>query len=186
MNPNRSTRTPTARLVSATLEDVKAFRTSKGGRDAMDNSGKQPMVLELKLTKDLKRRDFRRKAKALEALGRDGKLIKTKPPKRGNPVKKYRKDTVKRIEQRYAGNPTLMKKMLKKFDSSQSGVDPRSVTKRDQYMEPDHIHELQLGGKDEAANLRWMDSRTNRLLGGDINVALSGVPEGTPIIVRIV
>ncbi|WP_205326006.1 HNH endonuclease signature motif containing protein [Glycomyces sp. YM15] len=152
----------------------------------MDNSGKQPMVLELRLTRDLKKRDFRRKARALAALGRDGKLVKTKPPPRGNPVKKYRKDTVKRIKERYKDNPALMKKMLKKFDSGTSGADPRGVTKRDQYMEPDHIHELQLGGADKADNLMWLDSRTNRLLGGDIKVALNGVPEGTPIIVRIV
>ena len=51
---------------------------------------------------------------------------------------------------------------------------------------PDHIQELQLDGTDTYDNLRPMDAWTNRQLGSDISVALRDVPEGTPVIVKVI
>lgn len=42
----------------------------------------------------------------------------------------------------------------------------------------DHAHELQLGGKDEHANMWAIDSATNHGMGGQINSQLSKVPDG--------
>ncbi|WP_157930535.1 hypothetical protein [Glycomyces xiaoerkulensis] len=49
----------------------------------------------------------------------------------------------------------------------------------------DHAHELQLGGRDEHANMWAIDAATNHGMGGQINSQLSRVPDGARVKVNI-
>ncbi|WP_460539715.1 hypothetical protein [Glycomyces halotolerans] len=173
--------------MAATLDDVKAFRTAKGG-------GKKPVVLELKYTPDMKKKDFNRKAKDLVRLGQQGKLkrtLDTKSIRDPDITKKHRSRMIKNLAEKHKNNPKL-KQIIEQFKGSEKGPDgkwrPKSVTEKGQLRDPDHVHELQLGGPDDVSNLRWMDAHTNRKIGRDIYQALEDakVAEGTPVIVRIV
>ncbi|MCD0442037.1 hypothetical protein LO763_00145 [Glycomyces sp. A-F 0318] len=176
-----------ARVVAATLDDVKAFRTAKGG-------GQKPVVLELKFTPDMNKKDFNRKAKDLVRLGNQGRLkrvLNTKSLRDPKLTSKHRSDMIAKTARNHKGNPKL-KQILEQFRGTEKGADgkvrPKSITHKGQIRDPDHIHELQLGGPDDVSNLRWMDAYTNRKMGREIYEAMeaAGVKEGTPIIVRLV
>ena len=42
----------------------------------------------------------------------------------------------------------------------------------------DHIHELQLGGKDSLANMKMIDTAVNRSIGAQISQQIRDLPEG--------
>ena len=45
----------------------------------------------------------------------------------------------------------------------------------------DHIHELQLGGRDHASNLKLIDPSVNTSFGKQIQLQLADLPVGTKI-----
>lgn len=49
------------------------------------NNGKDPFVIELRRTRGMSKRTFDRKAKALEELGQEGKLVRHKVPRKKGP-----------------------------------------------------------------------------------------------------
>lgn len=187
--PPRQTQAKGARIVSAYLENAHVFRTAKGGKV------KEPAVLVLRNRPDFHQRDFARKARDLERLGREGKLVKTKPVRRQIPHRDpnkpgtrrtttiFRDRLIRRLNKRdtYTSNKTLV-------DSLYRGKDPKRhpVTSTGVTVDPDHVHELQLGGSDTYDNLRLMDAWTNRELGREIDQALKDVPLGTPVIVKVI
>ncbi|WP_030160402.1 hypothetical protein [Glycomyces sp. NRRL B-16210] len=181
--------------MAATLDDVKVFRTAKGGAK---NNGKDPVVIELRRTRGMSKRTFDRKARALEKLGSEGKLVRHKVPKRKgqdgdyvNPrdrsvTSKHREETINRETAKHTGDPAAQAEVRRKY----AVMDPPKGSEGSKGMgqDPDHIHELQLGGPDNASNLSWEDAYTQRKIGKDLKYAMdqAGVEYGTPVIVRIV
>jgi filamentous hemagglutinin len=49
------------------------------------------------------------------------------------------------------------------------------------WCDVDHIHDLQLGGRDVVANMRPLDRSVNRSLGAQIHHRVKGLPIGTRI-----
>lgn len=184
-----------ARVVAATLDDVKAFRTAKGGAP---NNGKDPVVIELRRTRGMSKRTFDRKARALEKLGWEGKLVRHKVPKKKgatgqwvNPrdkgvTSKHREQTIERETALRSGDPAAQAEIRRKY----AVMDPPPGSQGSSGMgqDPDHVHELQLGGADDASNLSWEDAYTQRKIGKDLKYAMdqAGVDYGTPVIIRIV
>ncbi|HEX5598536.1 MAG TPA: hypothetical protein VFX61_21335 [Micromonosporaceae bacterium] len=173
-------------MVSAHLENASVFRTAKGGGPAPS----QPAVVVLRRRPDFHQKDFDRKARDLVRLGEQGKLRKTKPErpkvydrKTGKSRSKtniYRDRVIRKLtrdDRKYQKNKTLVQRLY-------GGKGP--VSGPNQGLDPDHIHELQLGGSDTYDNFRLMDSWTNRELGREISRALNDVPIGTPVTVKVI
>ncbi|MBM0256594.1 hypothetical protein [Micromonospora sp. 4G55] len=198
-SPPRQAQAKGARIVSAYLENADVFRTAKAAGTKVDG----PAVLVLKNRPDFDKRDFDRKARDLRRLGDDGSLKKAKSDRDSNKVYDpstqksrtrtniYRDRMIRNLTKdgrlkADMGTPETNKYLANKslVDRLYAGKGP--ITARGQGYDPDHIHELQMDGKDIYDNLRPMDAWTNRQLGSDISVALRDVPEGTPIIVKVI
>ncbi|MFI6948016.1 hypothetical protein [Streptomyces sp. NPDC050422] len=155
-----------------------------------DSEGNQtatlhPVTIELKYTENyeykktpgvyhsMPKHEFRRKARALQELGNQGKLFKSKSAARGPAASDYRQDLIARIHKQFGSrNPEFSKRLI------------RRITQR---MQPDHVHELQLGGLDVAGNLKFLDTFTNWHIGTQqIRLQIKDLPDGTPILIRIV
>jgi hypothetical protein len=184
-----------ARVVAATLDDVKAFRTAKGGAP---NNGKDPVVIELRRTRGMSKRTFDRKARALEKLGQEGKLVRHKVPKKrsegewvrnrdGSITKDVRHKKIKEVTSQHEGDSAAQKAAKRPYETWDTKNEGQ-VNRKGQMQDPDHIHELQLGGADDRSNLRWEDSYTQRKIGLDLKRAMddAGVDYGTPVIIRVV
>lgn len=188
--PPRQTQAQGGRILSAYLENADVFRTAKSA----GTNPKGPAVLVLQRRPDFVKKDFDRKAADLVRLGQEGKLVKTKPVRRqiahrdpNNPRTKstttvYRERVISRLQkgEGYQKNKELVRALYRGKDPKRHPVTRPGVT-----YDPDHIHELQLGGSDTYANLRLMDAWTNRELGREIKLALKDVPYGTRIIVKV-
>ena len=89
-------------------------------------------------------------------------------------TKSYRQDLINRIHAQYGQrNPEFSKTLIDRITGGK--------------MQPDHIHELQLGGADTAANLRFLDTFTNWHIGTQqIRRQIAGLPDGTLIKIGII
>ncbi|MEU7930190.1 hypothetical protein [Micromonospora echinofusca] len=198
-NPPRQTQAKGARVVSAYLENADVFRTAKSA----GTKPKGPAVLVLKNRPDFDKRDFDRKARDLQRLGQDGALKKAPSDRDSNKV--YDPSTGKRRTRTNVYRDRMIRSLTKDGRLTQDMGTPETnkylanknvverlyagkgpITARGQGYDPDHIQELQLDGTDTYDNLRPMDAWTNRQLGSDISVALRDVPEGTPVIVKVI
>ncbi|SCG56077.1 hypothetical protein [Micromonospora coxensis] len=196
--PPRQTQAKGARIVSAYLENADVFRTAK----AAGTKPSGPAVLVLKNRPDFDKRDFDRKARDLVRLGQQGRLKKAPSDRDSNkvwdPATKKRRTRTNIYRDRMIRNLTKDGRLTKdkgtaatnKYLANKTVVDrlyagKGPVNARGQGYDPDHIHELQMDGTDTYDNLRPMDAHTNRQLGSDISVALRDVPDGTPIIVKV-
>ncbi|MEV4480901.1 hypothetical protein [Micromonospora coxensis] len=189
--PPRQTTAKGAKIVSAYLENADVFRTAK----AAGTTPRGPAVLVLRNRPDFVKKDFDRKAKDLVRLGQEGKLVKTKPVRRQLPHKDPKKPGTRKTTtifrdrllrqlgrgQNYRSNKGLVDALFRGKDQKRHPVTGPGVTR-----DPDHIHELQLGGTDTYDNLRLMDAWTNREIGREIGLALDDVPYGTPVIVKVI
>ncbi|HEY7327872.1 MAG TPA: hypothetical protein VH592_09545 [Gemmataceae bacterium] len=113
-------------------------------------------------------RDFVRKAKALQDLAERGKLRKAPNPVPRDPTvtANYKDALIRRAYELYGkSNPA-------KFNSLRDKI--RS-------MHPDHVHDLQLSGLDEASNLALLDADVNVGLGNQIWQQIRDLPQGTVI-----
>ena len=130
--------------------------------------------ITLKYKEGMPQREFNRKANALKELGDKGLLQKAESPVSRNPsvTKAYRQDMIKRIWNQYGKtNPELADRLIDR------------VTTR---MQPDHVWELQLGGPDTAANLKFLDSYTNWDIGTQqIRPQIRNLETGTKIKIKI-
>lgn len=185
-----------AKVVAATLEEKRVFRTAKG---RAPNNGKEPVVIELRRTRGMSKRTFNRKAKALEKLGQQGQLVRHKVPKKPganqgpwvrnrnrNVTRQHRQNTIQQGTARHSGNPAAQDEVRRKYAT----MDQKPGTQGSKGMgqDPDHVHELQLGGADVPSNLSWEDAYTQRKIGKDLKQAMDdvGVEYGTPVIIRVV
>ena len=118
--------------------------------------------------------EFLKKANALQQLGEEGVLFRA-----ANPVARdrtitaaYKSSIIRRIYDQYnAVNPEFAEQLIARV----------------RRMQPDHVHELQLGGSDVASNLRMLDARINHNIGvQQIRPQIRNLPVGTPIRVRVV
>lgn len=190
-NPPRKTQAAGAKIISALLENKDAFRTAK----TTGGTPPKKAVLVLRNRPDFVKKDFDRKAADLVRLGQEGKLVKTKPVRRQiahrDPKKPgtrktttiFRDRIIRRLNkgQNYMSNKELVQALYRGKDPRRFPVTGPGVT-----VDPDHIHELQLGGSDTYDNLRLMDAWTNREIGREIDKALEDVPYGTEIIVKVI
>ncbi|WP_213012798.1 hypothetical protein [Paractinoplanes toevensis] len=189
---------------SAVLANEHAFKAAK------DGTGPAPKeaVLYLQNRGDFHAGDFHRKADDLKQLSQDEALYKAEPdrgtvyhkqadgfgrqPGKRSITNVFRDRVITRLSKtgkrtandlpgprpvRSEANKTLLDKLY---------AGKGTVRKAGDALDPDHIHELQLKGRDEHSNLRLMDAWTNREMGRDISVALRDVPPGTRVIVRLV
>jgi len=93
--------------------------------------------------------EFAKKARSLQELGDQGKLVRAANLVARDPgvVNAYRQDMIRRIWAQYrTQNWEFANKLIDR------------VTRR---MSPDHVYELQLGGADAASNLKFLDRFTN-------------------------
>ncbi|MCM0675854.1 hypothetical protein NCC78_14320 [Micromonospora phytophila] len=197
--PPRQTQARGARIVSAYLENADVFRTAK----AAGTTPRGPAVLVLKNRPDFDKRDFDRKAKDLARLGQEGRLKKASPDRDSNKVHDpatgkrrtrtniYRDRMIRNLTKdgrltQDKGTPETNKYLANKNVVERLYAGKGPIRARGDGLDPDHIQELQLDGTDTYDNLRPMDAWTNRQLGSDISVALRDVPEGTPVIVRVI
>lgn len=172
-----------ARVVAATLDDVKAFRTSKGGR----GTTKTPVVVELRRRPNMDKGTFRRKSRDLTRLSDRGVLRKTKSPARNTSADNFRNKKIDEIKNRYPVGDPKRDKLLKKFGRKEDGA-PSQRPKNTGYMDPDHRWELQFKGPDNEKALSWEHAYTQRKMGRDIGreLELAGISEDTPIIVKVI
>ncbi|TDB74006.1 hypothetical protein [Micromonospora sp. KC721] len=200
--PPRQTQARGAKILSAYLENADVFRTAKTN----GTNPRGPAVLVLRNRPDFDKKDFDRKARDLVRLGQQGRLSKAKSDRTANNVyhqggrgtkpgtrtrtNVFRDRVTRRLTRnrrltqehgtretnQYLANKELVERLY-------GGRGP--IRARGEGLDPDHIHELQLDGADTYANLRLMDAWTNRELGREISLALRDVPEGTPVIVKV-
>ncbi|OLT04520.1 hypothetical protein BJF90_22040 [Pseudonocardia sp. CNS-004] len=134
-----------------------------------------PATVKIWYEKSMPRREFRWKAERLLELSADGRLTKAHNPvaRDRNVTRKYRHDLVERIEQVIRPHhPDLADRLV------------RRVTVQ---MSADHVHELQLGGPDDAENLRMLDRLTNEVIGArQIQPQIHALPDGTPVRIEVV
>ncbi|HEX4705603.1 MAG TPA: hypothetical protein VH352_26005 [Pseudonocardiaceae bacterium] len=135
----------------------------------------EPVTVQIWREPKMPKTEFNGKANALKRLSDDGKLSKAKNPVNRDPnvTKQYRQDMIDRIYRQYHDqNPAFSDKLIDR------------VTRR---MSPDHVHELQLGGPDTAANLHFLDRYTNEQIGlRQIWPQIKNLPDGTPIRIEVV
>ncbi|SCL56488.1 hypothetical protein GA0070606_2616 [Micromonospora citrea] len=188
-----------ARIVSASLANADVFRAARSAGTEPD----EPAVLVLRYRPDFDRRDFDRKARDLVRLGREGRLKKAAPDRESNKV--YDPSTGKRRTRTNVYRERIIRRLTKggrlTRDTGTAETNKYLANKRvverlyagkgrpkaaGVGYDPDHIQELQLDGKDTYDNFRLMDTWTNREIGREISVALRNVPEGTPVIVKVI
>jgi hypothetical protein len=124
-------------------------------------------------------KDFREKADALKS-NKDLKYVEdTKKVRKGNPQKRKRE-----LEEEQAVREAVDMEDAGDLPGAQKHLDDR-LNELDS-QEADHIIELQVGGKDELANLKMIDATTNHGMGGQLLSQLDkayeqGMRNGDPI-----
>jgi len=162
-----------AKIIAGLIDNPRFFRSGKGALKV------KPKVVTIKFDSKMSKKDFRTKADSLLRLSREGKLRKT-PVKRDPQItRNYRGETIRKLTGQHRGNRAEQRRIAQKFSGR------TSANRAGDGLDPDHVHELQLGGRDHADNLRWMDAYTNRTIGSQIAGQLRGVPDGTPVIIRV-
>ncbi|MGW4500351.1 hypothetical protein ACWENR_17260 [Micromonospora sp. NPDC004336] len=198
-SPHAPAPAPTPRSGSAALANAGVFHAAKAAGTRPD----EPAVLVLRNRPDFDRRDFDRKARDLARLGREGRLKKAAPDRDSNKVYDpstgkrrtrtniYRDRMIRRLTKggrltQDTGTPETNKYLANKRVVERLYAGKGSPRAAGVGYDPDHIQELQLDGTDTYDNLRPMDTWTNRELGREISLALRNVPEGTPVIVKVI
>jgi hypothetical protein len=137
-------------------------------RTAVDTP--QPHTVTIRFEDGFSRPGFNKKAAALVQLGDEGLLVKAPNPVARDPqlTRTWKADLIRRIYRQYgAVNPEFA-----------AAARQRVLTQ----LDADHIHDLQLGGPDTAANLWLLDSTTNRVMGTrQIWPQIRRLPDNTPI-----
>ncbi len=153
------------RLPKKTISEPEAAYRAAQSRARFEASAH---TITLRRVEGMPRQEFLRKARALQELGEQGRLIRRTTPRDTQITKTFRQNTIDRIWAQYGQrNREFANKLIDR------------VTRR---MSPDHVHELQLLGPDNAANLRWLDRFTNEHIGmRQIWPQIRSLPEGTPI-----
>ncbi len=132
--------------------------------DTIKASPEQTLVLKQK--PGMHAQDFDRKVRALDDLAKRGKLFKKQAPRDPKVVASYR--------------ARLRMRAQKEWQQS----DPERYMRFEERlskMDADHLHELQLGGRDIPSELGLLDISVNRSVGPQIRHQLKNMPDGTRI-----
>ena len=123
--------------------------------------GRQKITVKVS-EKELKKFGVKRKIEQIKEDSRLGRNKLTKPNRDVSVTKTFRNvQTDKLVRQ---------------------GKDPKILKK----VDADHIHELQLGGKDVKENIQFLDKGVNRALGRRINQATKDLPKDTKLDVEFI
>lgn len=119
--------------------------------------------------------EFWKKTRALLELSGRGVLVKAPNPvpRDSSVVNQFRADMERRIFEQYGStNPDFASRLQFRIR---------------QRMSPDHVCDLQLGGPDNASNLRFLDRSVNEQLGmRQIWPQIRNLPDGTRITIFVV
>ena len=146
-------------------------------RWAEKHGPKKPVTITLRHEPGMPKAEFLRKARALQKLGEEGKLFKAINPVRPRDARRrvaHQQDLIRRIHEQYGRrNPALSRRLIDRITDGR--------------MQLDHVNELQTAGADLRNNMRYLDSFTNNRIGWhQIRPAIRGLPDGTPIRIRII
>lgn len=145
-------------------------------RWAKRHGPREPHTVTLRHEPGMPKAQFRRKARALQALGKDGRLFKAENPVRprdGTRRVAHQQDLIRRIHAQYGQrNPELSRRLIARITDGR--------------MQLDHVNELQTGGADLRNNLRYLDAFTNNRIGAQIRTEIRNLPDGTPLRIRII
>lgn len=165
----------TERVHNLTVEGVHTYYVVAGGQTLLvHNANCEPVEVTVKYVEGMSRTEFAKKAAALQKLSDEGKLFKAPNPVARNKqvTKNYKGDLIRRVYDQYGStNPQFADKLKDRILNR---------------MDPDHIHELQLGGPDTAANLKMLDRFTNQHIGTQqIWQQIRSLDDYTPIKIKI-
>ncbi|MFF4338372.1 hypothetical protein ACFY00_00375 [Kitasatospora sp. NPDC001540] len=148
-------------------------RDRKGWTDRVKGPDKslKPKTVVVKWQPNMPKAQFARKAQKLRTMSRRGELYKASNPvsRDGNITFDYRGALIRKIYNNNRDNPDLARAAHAAVDS----------------MHPDHISELQTGGRDHWENLQMLDADTNTEIGRKIWQAIMHEPDGTPIKIKV-
>jgi hypothetical protein len=137
---------------------------------------KEPVTIELRYEARMPKAQFRRKARALQKLGDEGRLFKAPNPVRTRDRTRavaHQQDLIRRIHAQYGvRNPALSRRLIQRIT--------------DGSMQLDHVNELQTAGADLRSNMRYLNTFVNSRMGTQIRQQLLHLPDGTPIRIRII
>ncbi|MEU5386230.1 hypothetical protein ACFVT9_25660 [Kitasatospora cineracea] len=132
----------------------------------------KPVTVTVQWRPGMPKAQFARKAQQLQELGRRGELYKaTNPVSRDKKITEdYKGALIRIISNNHKDNPELAEAARKVARS----------------MHPDHISELQTGGRDHWEGIRMLDGYTNEEIGKrQIWPSIKNLPDGTPIKIRV-
>ncbi|MFF3273217.1 hypothetical protein ACFYWU_20170 [Streptomyces chrestomyceticus] len=136
-----------------------------------DNSMK-PVTVPVRWKPGMPKSQFARKAQQLHSLGRRGELYKAT-----NPVSRDKK-----ITDDYKG--ALMRIISNNHKENPDLAEAARRTARS--MHPDHVQELQAGGRDHWENIRMLHGETNTDIGNhQIWPKIRELPDGTPLKIKV-
>ncbi|MFG2331527.1 DNRLRE domain-containing protein [Streptomyces sp. NPDC048604] len=165
----------TERVHNLTVDGVHTYYVDAGGQSLLvHNANCGPVEITVKYQQGMSKVEFAKKAAALQKLSDQGKLFKAPNPVARNKqiTKNYKGDLIKRVYDQYGStNPAFADKLKDRILNR---------------MDPDHVHELQLGGPDAAGNLKMLDRYTNWHIGTQqIWPQIKNLDDFTPIKIRI-
>ncbi|OAH13198.1 tRNA3(Ser)-specific nuclease WapA precursor [Streptomyces jeddahensis] len=165
----------TERVHNLTVASVHTYYVVAGGETLLvHNANCEPVEITVRYQEGMSRTEFAKKAAALQKLSDEGKLFKAPNPVARNSAvtKNYKGDLIRRVYDQYGGtNPAFADKLKDRILNR---------------MDPDHVHELQLGGPDTAGNLKMLDRFTNWHIGTQqIWPQIKNLDDYTPIKINI-
>lgn len=163
------------RVHNLTVDTVHTYYVVVAGQSLLvHNANCGPTEVTVKYEQGMSKAEFAKKAAALQKLSDQGKLFKApNPVKRNSQItKNYKGDLIKRVYDQYGStNPAFADKLKDRILNR---------------MDPDHVHELQLGGADAASNLKMLDRFTNWHIGTQqIWPQIRNLDDFTPIKIKI-
>ena len=137
----------------------------------------------------LDRVEFARKALALKRAGDRGELFKTPTDK--TTWGGYSEEDADRISDMTVQFKNAVRSRAYKENKKNKGPHPTDaeITQRINYMQVDHMIELQAGGLDSFKNFRLLDPVTNNVMGGQLKTSINKpdkAPYGTVYTIRII
>ncbi|HEY9368647.1 DNRLRE domain-containing protein [Streptomyces sp.] len=165
----------TERVHNLTVDSVHTYYVVAGGQSLLvHNANCGPVEVTVKYQQGMSKFEFAKKAAALQKLSDQGKLFKAPNPVKRNKqlTKNYKGDLIKRVYDQYGStNPAFADKLKDRILNR---------------MDPDHVHELQLGGPDVTGNLKMLDRYTNWHIGTQqIWPQIKNLDDFTPIKIKI-
>ncbi|WP_262506063.1 HINT domain-containing protein [Streptomyces sp. TRM68367] len=165
----------TQRVHNLTVDGQHTYYVAVGAAAVLvHNAGCEPAEVTVRFQEGMSKTEFAKKANALQKLSDEGTLFKAPNPvaRNSSVTKNYKGDLIRRVYDQYGStNPGFADKLKDRILNR---------------MDPDHVHELQLGGADTAGNLKMLDRFTNWHIGTQqIWPQIKNLDDYTPVKIRI-